>query len=94
MCALVLLNLLNKLGKSYKMQGLPSILALFSIESNKFNDNHMALKLLNNHIFSVKMSRFCHLLCSIIKDIIIIVVTKSVNLHCVIALPDATSSDN
>ena len=34
MSADVLLNLLNKLGKSDKMRGLPSILSLFC---NKFN---------------------------------------------------------
>ena len=34
----VLLNLLNKLGKRDKMQGLPSILSLFCKEFNKFNN--------------------------------------------------------
>ena len=38
MSALVLLNLLNKLGKKDKMQGLPSILSLFRNEFNKFNN--------------------------------------------------------
>ena len=38
MSAHVLLNLLNKLGKSDKMQGLPSILSLFCNEVNKFNN--------------------------------------------------------
>ena len=33
----VLLNLLNKLRKRDKMQGLPSILSLFGNEFNKFN---------------------------------------------------------
>ena len=37
MSAHVLLNLLNELGKRYKMQGLPSILSLFRNEFNKFN---------------------------------------------------------
>ena len=37
MCAHVLLNLLNKLGKRDKMQGLPSILSLFRKEFDKFN---------------------------------------------------------
>ena len=37
MSAHVLLNLLNKLGKRDKMQGLPSILSLFCNEFNKFN---------------------------------------------------------
>ena len=34
----VLLNLLNKLGKRVKMQGLPSILSLFRNNFNKFNN--------------------------------------------------------
>ena len=34
----VLLNLLNELGKSDKMRGLPSILSLFRKEFNKFNN--------------------------------------------------------
>ena len=38
MSAHVLLNLLNKLGKRDKMQGLPSILSLFRKEFNKFNN--------------------------------------------------------
>ena len=38
MSAHVLLNLLNKLGKRYKMRGLPSILSLFSNLLNKFNN--------------------------------------------------------
>ena len=37
MSALVLLNLLNELGKRDKMRGLPSILSLFRNEFNKFN---------------------------------------------------------
>ena len=36
MSAHVLLNLFNKLGKSDKMQGLLSILSLFSNDFNKF----------------------------------------------------------
>ena len=38
MSALVLLNLLNQLGKRDKMRGLPSILSLFRNEFNKFNN--------------------------------------------------------
>ena len=38
MSAHVLLNLLNELGKSDKMQGLPSILSLFRNKLNKFNN--------------------------------------------------------
>ena len=54
MGAHVLLKLLNELGKSDKMRGLPSILLLFRNEFNKFNNSgarmldsiyHMTLKL-------------------------------------------------
>ena len=38
MSAHVLLNLLKELGKSDKMQGLPSILLPFCNEFNKFNN--------------------------------------------------------
>ena len=37
MSAHILLNLLNKLGKSDTVRGLPSILSLFRNEFNKFN---------------------------------------------------------
>ena len=39
MNAHVLLNLSNKLGKRDIMQGLPSILLVFAMSFNKFNDN-------------------------------------------------------
>ena len=63
MSAHVLLNLLNELGKSDKMRGLPSILSLFRNEFNKFNNTgartldsiyHMTLRSLRNLIFGVK----------------------------------------
>ena len=63
MSAHVLLNLLNELGKSDKMRGLPSILSLFRNEFNKFNNTrarmldsiyHMTLILLRNLIAGVK----------------------------------------
>ena len=38
MSAHVLLNLLNKLEKKDKMQGLPNILSLFRDKFNKFNN--------------------------------------------------------
>ena len=38
MSAHVLLNLLNELGKTDKMRGLPSIRSLFSQRINKFNN--------------------------------------------------------
>ena len=75
----VLLNLLNKLGKSDKMRGLPSILSLFCNKFKIFNITgtqmldsiyHMTLKLLKNCIFGVKTSRFCRLLCNHIMDAI------------------------
>ena len=55
MSAHVLLNLLNKLGKRDKMQGLPNILSQFRTEFNNFNNTgalmidsiyHMTLRLL------------------------------------------------
>ena len=61
MSAHVLLNLLNKLGKSDKMRGLPSILSFFRNKFNKFNNaragmldsfNHRTLKLLKKSHFS------------------------------------------
>ena len=70
MSAHVLLNLLNELRKRDKMRGLLNILSLFCNEFNKFNNVgapmfdpicYMTLKLLKNHIFGVKTSRFCHL---------------------------------
>ena len=79
MSAHVLLNLLNELRKRDKMQGLPSILALFSNKFNKFNNTgalmldsiyHKTVKLLKNHIFDVKTSRFCHLLRNVIMEVI------------------------
>ena len=63
MSAHALLNLLNKLRKSYKMRGMPSILSLFCNKLNKYNNTrawlldsnyHMKLKLLKNQIFGVK----------------------------------------
>ena len=74
----VLLNLL-KLRKRDKMRGLPSTLLLFRNEFNKFNNTgaemlasiyHMALKLLKNHFFCAKTSKFYHLLPNIIMDVI------------------------
>ena len=75
MSAHVLLNLLNEFRKSNKIRGLPSFLLLF----RKFNNTgarmldsiyHMKLKLIKNHIFGMKTSRFCHLLRNFILDII------------------------
>ena len=33
---------------------------------------HMTSKLLKNPFFGVKMSRFCHLLCNVIMDVIML----------------------
>ena len=61
------------------MRGLPNILSLFCNEFNEFNNTgarmldsiyHMTLKLLEYHIFGVKSSRFYHLLCNVIMDVI------------------------
>ena len=69
MSAHVLLNLLKELGKIDKMRGLPSILSLFRIKFNKFNNTrarildsiyHMTLRLLLNLISAVKTLKFCH----------------------------------
>ena len=69
MSTLVLLNLLNELGKRYKMRDLSSILSLFHNELNKFNNTrarmldsiyHMTLTLLcrkNVIIFSLCTQR-------------------------------------
>ena len=67
MSAHVLLNLLNELGKSDRMRGLPSILSLFRNEFNKFNNTrarmldsiyHMTLRLLCSLISGVKLINF------------------------------------
>ena len=61
MSAHVLLNLLNELRKSDKMQGMPSILSLFRNKFNKFNNTearmldsiyHMTIKLVKNHFLA------------------------------------------
>ena len=78
MSAHVLLNLLNELRKRDKMRDLPSILSLFRNEFNKLKKTgarildsiyHMTLKLLKNCIFDVKMSKFYHLLCNVIIEV-------------------------
>ena len=70
MRARVLLNLLNKLGKRYKMLGLPSILSLFRNKFNKFNNTgsrilnsiyHITLNLFLIHNFAIKTLGFCHM---------------------------------
>ena len=74
-----LFNLLNELGESDKMQGLPSISSLFRNEFNKFNKTraqmldsiyHMTLESFRNRVFGVKTSRFCHCLLNFIIKVI------------------------
>ena len=81
------ISLVNDLGKSDKMRGLPSILSFFRKEFDTFNNTgarmldsiyHMTLKLIKNHIFGVKTSRCCRLERSIIMGVITSA-TKSVN---------------
>ena len=77
MSARVLLNLLNELGKSGLMRGLPSILLLFLNEFSQFNNAgarmlhsiyRMPIRLLQNRIYNVKTSRFCHILRNVTMD--------------------------
>ena len=74
MSAHVLLNLLNKLRKSDKMQGLPSIYRFFATSNTEAQmlDSiyHVTLELFKNCIVGVKTPIFCHLLCNIIMDVI------------------------
>ena len=78
MSAHVLLNLLNKLGKSDKMRGLLSILSLFRKEFNKFINTaarmsdsiyHITLNLIKIAFWSENIN-ICHLLSNIIIDFI------------------------
>ena len=77
MSAHVLLNLLNELGKSDKMRGLPSILSLFHNEFNKFNNTrarmldsiyHMTNTLKSDS--GVKSLQFCHYIRNVVMDVI------------------------
>ena len=69
MSAHVLLNLLNKLEKSSKIPGLPSISIAFHNKFNTFNNagTRMLYSIYHmqnntkNHIFDTKTSTFCHL---------------------------------
>ena len=55
-----LLNLLNELGKSDKMRGLPSILSLFRNEFNKFNNTRARMSDSIYHMTSTLKSHFWH----------------------------------
>ena len=66
MSAHVLLNLLNKIGKSDKLQGLQSILSFFCIEFGIFNNSVnvrflllYVIKITLKPNFLLKMLRFC-----------------------------------
>ena len=68
MSAHVLLNLLNELGISDKMRGLPSIFSLFCKEFNKFNKTearmldsiyHLTLNLFEIIFIGAKTLGFC-----------------------------------
>ena len=58
MSAHVLLNLLNELGKSDKMRGLPSILFLFRNEFNKFNNTRARMSDSIYHMTNTLKSHF------------------------------------
>ena len=59
MNAHVLLNLVNKVGKSDKMEGLPSLIKYFNTGAGMLDSiYHMTSKLIENIILGVKTSRF------------------------------------
>ena len=58
MGAHVLLKLLNKLGKRYKIRGLPSILSYFRNEFNKFNNTRARMLDYFYHMTNTLKSRF------------------------------------
>ena len=58
MSAHVLLNLFNELGKSDKMQGLPSIFSLFCKEFNKFNNTRARMLASICHMTNILKSHF------------------------------------
>ena len=59
-CAHVLSNLLNELGKRDKMRGLPSILFLFRNEFNKFNNTRARMLDSIYHMTNTLKSHFWH----------------------------------
>ena len=79
MDAHVVLNLSNELDKSDKMRTLSSIISLFRNEFNTFDNKgarmldsayHMTYFFLKKLHFWRKTSRFCHILHSVIMDVI------------------------
>ena len=75
-CAHVLLILLNKFGKRDGERLVEHFITFFAtslINSIiREHEYHMTLKLLKNHIFGVKTSRFCHVLHNVIADVIMV----------------------
>ena len=75
---LVLLNLLNELGKKIRCETVPSILSVFPNEFNKFNDTgarmqdfilyHMTLKTLLTN-FAPKRHNFAIRKCDVFMDV-------------------------
>ena len=53
----VLMNLLNKLAKSEKMQGLPTILSLFGKKFNKFNNTRA--RMVDSIYLTMKSHSWC-----------------------------------
>ena len=83
MSAHVLLNLLNELGKRYKMRGLPSILSLFRNEFNKFNNTRAQMLDSIYHMKTTLKSHFCRktlLFCHYVRNVVMDVITFLVNL--------------
>ena len=80
MSAHVLLNLLNELGESDKMRGLPSILSLFRNEFNKFNNTRA--RMLDDIKIALK-SHFCRksvIILSLCRNVVMDVITFPENL--------------
>ena len=70
MSAHVLLNLLNELGKSDKMRGLPSILLLFRNEFNKFNNTRARMLDSIYHMTNtLKTLSICHHVRNVVMDV-------------------------
>ena len=104
----VLLNILNRLTKRDKMQGLPSILSLFHNNFNKFHNTgagmldsnyHKTLKLLKNHILGFETKIFQsfteHYNGHHYITLLNLLITSglSILMHGVISLTDRTSCD-
>ena len=83
MSALVLLNLLNELGKRDKMRGLPSILSLFHNEFNKFNNTRARMLYSLYHMTNTLKSHFWRkkrYFCHYVRNVVMDVITFPVNL--------------